>query len=194
MKFRQVKPHFFWLKRVRELEPRNSWRIVPVLNPDGYIAKTRTNSAKIDLNRNFPTADWGEKAIQYWKKDNAANPRRNPGLEAGSEPEVKCALHHILDWNPEFVVSIHTPLKVLDFDGPKVKPPKNLFLPWRSLGNYPGSLGRYLWIERNIPTLTTELSDEVPPTSPLSDLQDLVGTLVGMELGQYPPSNNKVKK
>lgn len=172
----------FWMERLEKITPRNNWRVVPVLNPDGFEAKTRTNGNKIDINRNFPTADWTEKAQYYWKKDMKSNPRRFPGDIAASEPETRCALAHISDFKPDFVVSVHTPLKVLDYDGPKVAPPKYDYLPWKSLGHYPGSLGRYMWFERKIPVLTMELKEDLPNSNdPFLKLQDIIGYLVGLE-------------
>ena len=176
----------YWLERLNEIDPRNDWRIVPVLNPDGFKAKTRTNANNVDLNRNFPTRDWNELAALYWKKQTSSNPRRFPGSVAGGEPEVKCAMKHIEDYKPEFVVSIHTPLAVLDFDGPKVKPPSFSYLPWKSLGNFPGSLGRFMWVERNTPVLTAELRPTMPPSFETFDrLQDVLGELAKYELN--PP-------
>ncbi|MCK6598876.1 MAG: DUF2817 domain-containing protein [Bdellovibrionaceae bacterium] len=173
----------FWLSRLESIEPRNSWRVVPVLNPDGVDQKTRYNANKIDLNRNFPTKDWDELAQKYWKIHSQSNPRRFPGEKSASEPEVKCALKHISDYNPDFIISIHTPLSVLDFDGPKVQPPKFTYLPWKSLGHFPGSLGRYMWSERNTPVLTMELKDSLPANNKaFEQLQDLIGTLVKQDL------------
>lgn len=172
----------FWMERLQTIEPRNNWRVVPVLNPDGVKLKTRTNANKVDLNRNFPTRDWDEKAISYWEKTTKKNPRRFPGPEAGSEVETRCAMKFIEDFKPDFIVSVHTPLTVLDFDGPKVKPPKFDYLPWKSLGNYPGSLGRYMWFERKTPVLTMELKEDLPHSNvPLLKLQDIIGVLVSLE-------------
>lgn len=172
----------FWMERLDGIDPRNSWRVVPILNPDGVKLKTRTNANKVDVNRNFPTKDWAEKAQAYWKRDQKSNPRRFPGEQSASEPETLCALKHIEDFKPDFVVSIHTPLKVLDYDGPKVKPPKFDYLPWRSLGHYPGSLGRYMWFERETPVLTMELREDLPKsTGPFTQLQDIIGLLVSLE-------------
>jgi murein peptide amidase A len=174
----------YWLERLNEIDPRNDWRIVPVLNPDGYKAKTRTNASNVDLNRNFPTRDWDDMANINWKKHTSSNPRRFPGTIAGGEPEVKCAVKHLEDFKPDFVVSIHTPLGVLDFDGPKVKPPAFSYLPWKSLGNFPGSLGRFMWAERSVPVLTTELKPTMPSTFDTFDkLQDVLGELAKTRLG-----------
>jgi protein MpaA len=173
----------YWLERLNEIEPRNDWRIVPVLNPDGFKLKSRTNANKVDLNRNFPTRDWTETANQYWKKQASANPRRFPGTVAGGEPEVQCALKHIDSYRPDFIVSIHTPLGVLDFDGPRVRPPSFHYLPWKSLGNYPGSLGRFMWAERSVPVLTAELKPTLPDHFETFDqLQDILGQLAKFEL------------
>lgn len=173
----------YWMERLESFDPRNSWRVIPVLNPDGVQAKTRTNANSIDLNRNFPTKDWDQLAKDYWQKRTKSNPRRNPGDQGGSEIETKCAMKHLDDFKPDFVVSVHTPLKVLDFDGPKVIFPKYDYLPWRSLGHFPGSLGRYMWFERQTPVLTTELREDLPSTlAPLERLQDVIGTLVKAEI------------
>lgn len=182
----------FWMERLESIEPRNDWRVVPVLNPDGVAVKTRTNANKVDVNRNFPTRDWNEKAIPYWKKDSRSNPRRFPGNVAASEPETLCALKHLEDYKPDFVVSIHTPLNVLDYDGPKVKPPKFNYLPWKSLGHYPGSLGRYLWFEREVPVLTMELKEDLPASNePWMQLQDVIGVLVSLEQMKKPEKSSK---
>ena len=173
----------YWIERLNKLDPRNNWRIIPILNPDGTQKKTRTNSNGVDLNRNFPTLDWNEKAIKFWKSEAQNSKRKFPGYNPASEPEVNCALKHITEFKPDFVMSIHTPLKVLDFDGPKVRPPIYDYLPWKRLGNFPGSLGRFLWVEKNIPVLTTELKDNLPLTaSVFEQLQDVIGQLVQKDL------------
>lgn len=182
----------YWMERLQGIAPRNSWRVIPVLNPDGVKYKTRTNANKIDINRNFPTKDWSAAAVENWKRTTKENPRRFPGKEAASEPETKCAVHHLEEFKPDFVVSVHTPLKVLDFDGPKVSPPKFDYLPWRSLGSYPGSLGRYMWLERRTPVLTMELKENLPPNlQPFEKLQDIIGNLVMLETGKVKHPQGK---
>ena len=185
----------FWLERLQTIEPRNSWRVIPVLNPDGAKYRTRTNANKIDLNRNFPTLDWNEDAVKYWKSSTSSNPRRFPGEKGGSEPETKCALKLIEDFKPDFIVSIHTPLNVLDFDGPRVKPPPFEYLPWKTLGHFPGSLGRYMWYERKTPVLTTELKEGLPANyKPFEKLQDVIGTLVKLEIPSVETSAKNSEK
>ena len=38
----------------------NNLLFIPCLNPDGLSTNTRTNSNGVDLNRNFPTQNWGK--------------------------------------------------------------------------------------------------------------------------------------
>ena len=173
----------YWFERIQEIDPRNNWRIIPISNPDGALKKTRTNASGIDLNRNFPTVDWEAQAKNFWKTNAKSNARYFPGDKGGSEPEVNCIMNHIQDFKPQFVISIHTPLNVLDFDGPKLKAPEYSYLPWKRLGNFPGSLGRYLWVEQRIPVLTAELKNDLPKESGVFDqLQDVIGQLVQADL------------
>jgi murein peptide amidase A len=43
------------------------WRFVPVLNPDGMLARPprRVNASGVDLNRNFPTPNWERDAPAF---------------------------------------------------------------------------------------------------------------------------------
>ncbi len=167
-----------WIDRLNSIQPRNSWRVIPILNPDGWTKKTRTNAHGVDVNRNFPSKDWHETALKYWKSETKENSRRFPGDEPASEPETKCAMAQIEDFKPDFIISIHTPLGVLDFDGPKVTAPSFAPLPWVSLGNFPGSLGRYMWIDRGVPVLTVELKQNgLKHLEEFDHLQDVTGTV-----------------
>lgn len=168
-----------WMERLNKISPQNSWRIIPVLNPDGWEKRTRVNANKIDLNRNFPTKNWKEESTHRWEVVEDKDPRRFPGTTAASEPETRCAISHIDEFNPTFIISVHTPFGVLDFDGPRMKFPEYSDLPWFSLGNFPGSMGRYMWGERQIPVLTIELkgADYAHRLDQFDRLQDVTGVV-----------------
>lgn len=169
-----------WMLRLNRIEPRNTWRVIPVANPDGWKASSRTNANGVDLNRNFPTKNWEKQAVHYWKKAMKSDPRRNPGLTPASEPETRCLMKQLETYKPDFVISVHTPLGVLDLDGPKVpSPPSFKNLPWMSLGNFPGSLGRYMWMDRKVPVLTIELkgNEAADKLDAFDRLQDISGAV-----------------
>ncbi|PIT98743.1 MAG: hypothetical protein COT74_13675 [Bdellovibrionales bacterium CG10_big_fil_rev_8_21_14_0_10_45_34] len=181
-----------WMARLLEIESRNTWRVIPVLNPDGRRLNTRTNARKVDINRNFPSSDWNDLALKYWKSKAHSSQRRYPGPTAASEPETRCAIHQIRDFKPDLIIAIHTPLGVLDFDGPKLAFPKYTNLPWIRLGHFPGSLGRYMWKDHKTPVMTIELkpNQSERELSKLDDLQDLSGIVAIMtnsEDKQVPP-------
>ncbi|MEI8027165.1 MAG: M14 family zinc carboxypeptidase [Pseudomonadota bacterium] len=170
-----------WMQRIADISARNHWRIIPLVNPDGWMKGVRTNANGIDLNRNFPSNDWEKNAISAWKsgKDHG-DARKFPGNTPGSEKEVKCISKHIEMYKPDFVVSIHTPYGLLDLDGPtEIELPELPFLAWKRLGTFPGSLGRYLWVDRKVPVMTVELKDSkiLSYFNQIDKLQDTGGVL-----------------
>ena len=168
-----------WSERLLDLDSRNTWRVIPILNPDGWTKGTRQNSNGVDVNRNFPTQDWDKAALERWMKKEKKDPRRFPGEKPASEAETRCAMKHINEFNPDFIVSLHTPYGVLDFDGPQVVFPLFPKLPWTMLGNFPGSLGRYMWKDNQVPVLTIELRslEDFEKVDQMESLQDIAGTV-----------------
>ena len=137
------------------------WHIVPMMNPDGVLKKgaTRTNENGVDLNRNMPSEDWQRNAIKYWVEKGDKDPRKYPGEAASSEPETQWLLDEIESFKPDAIISVHAPYGVVDFDSLLLNTaPKSLGkLHLNLLGTYPGSLGNYAGINRNIPVITLEL-------------------------------------
>ena len=135
------------------------WRVVPLLNPDGLLQEEsqRMNANGVDLNRNFPTPDWESESAQYWVEKTGRDPRRFPGDSALSEPETKWLVDEINSFKPDVIVTIHAPHGVIDYDGPKDGPYKLGRLYLSLLGTYPGSLGRFAGVVKQIPVVTVEL-------------------------------------
>jgi hypothetical protein len=148
-----------WIEHASETPSNALWRFIPVLNPDGLVAKParRMNANGVDLNRNFPTPQWAKEAKFYWETRTRRDPRRWPGPKPLSEPESRF-LHSEMDtFKPDLIVSIHAPYGLLDYDGPSAPPPKlgRLFLD--QVGIFPGSLGNYAGVNRGVPVVTIEL-------------------------------------
>ncbi len=135
------------------------WHIVPLLNPDGLLRKKsqRMNENNVDLNRNFPIEDWENTAKKHWIETTGRNPRRYPGESALSEPETAWLVEHINNFQPDVIVAVHAPHGIVDYDGPRNGPYKLGRLYLNLLGTYPGSLGNYAGIQREIPVVTIEL-------------------------------------
>jgi protein MpaA len=128
--------------------------VIPCANPDGLAADRRVNAHGVDLNRNFPAANW--------KRTHPG--RTYGGAEAGSEPETAALLAILTSLKPRLIISIHSMDNPCDnFDGP-AEPIAQLMskynhYPVRDNIGYPtpGSLGSWAGIDRGIPIITLEL-------------------------------------
>jgi len=158
--FSAVSIVFKWIKTLNQHHSGLFyWHIIPLMNPDGLLQRhsQRMNGNRVDLNRNLPTHDWNQKSRQYWIHRTHRDPRRYPGPAAGSEPETQALIKEIAQFQPDIIVSVHAPYGILDFDGPPTAPKHIGYLYTRLLGTYPGSLGNYAGVERQIPVITMEL-------------------------------------
>jgi protein MpaA len=135
------------------------WQIIPLLNPDGLLQQhsTRMNAHGVDLNRNFPMPGWQEATRDYWLNTTNKSPRHYPGLTPLSEPESWWLAKEINSFHPDVIVSVHAPYGIVDYDGPRDAPHKLGRLYLNLLGTYPGSLGNYAGVQKQIPVVTIEL-------------------------------------
>ncbi len=144
------------------------WHIAPVVNPDGLLAAKpqRVNANGVDLNRNFPTPGWEQDARRYWAKTTGSDPRRFPGQSPLSEPESRWLHEEIEGFRPDVIISVHAPFGVLDLDGPAKAPRRFGRLYFNRVGVYPGSLGNYGGLHKNVPVITIELPNALAMPAP----------------------------
>ena len=137
---------------------------IPCLNPDGMQLNRRTNANEVDLNRNFPTKNWGEDTSKAGS--NPANYFGGPS--PASEIETKFVVDIIEKYNPKLIISLHAPYKIVNYDGPAEEIAQKISdiigYPVEASIGYPtpGSFGTYCGVERNIPTITLELDEDIP--------------------------------
>ncbi len=135
---------------------KNNLFFIPCLNPWGKERGIRTNKNDVDLNRNFPTKNWKLTAKdEYYSGDSPA-----------SEVETKFMIQLLDELKPDAILSLHAPLKCVNYDGPAEHLAKKI----ANFCNYPveadlgyptpGSFGTYCGIERNIPIVTLEYDDK----------------------------------
>jgi murein peptide amidase A len=159
---------FLWMQWM-PTAPANKfhWSVAPVVNPDGLLASRpqRVNANGVDLNRNFPTPGWQKDAPRYWAKTTGSDPRRFPGPAPLSEPETVWLDQQMVRFQPHVIISVHAPFGVLDFDGPAPAPQRFGRLVFNPVGVYPGSLGNYSGLHKNVPVITIELPNAraMPP-------------------------------
>lgn len=174
----------YHLTDIGEIERRGIF--IPCLNPDGMQNNTRTNANGVDLNRNFPTKNWGVN-----KGDNATCNDETTAYYGGKSPaseiETKFVIDIIEKYSPSLILTLHAPYKVVNYDGPAEQIAQKISdiinYPVEASIGYPtpGSFGTYCGVERNIPTITLELDEEIPVeelVQPVFEIFDLLSAKI----------------
>ncbi|MEQ1857319.1 MAG: murein tripeptide amidase MpaA [Longimicrobiales bacterium] len=106
-------------RALRQLrEPPQHCAVVLAANPDGLARGTRANARGVDLNRNFPAANWSPAPVTCRSTlQDPSDVLLSPGVHAGSEPEVQALLALIAEMEPATVVALHAPLACIDDPG-----------------------------------------------------------------------------
>ena len=86
------------LLRTMELSPKIDLWLVPSMNPDGQIDRTRHNANGVDLNRNFPVR---------WSPNELPGNWQYSGPSAASEPEVQSMVRLGNLVKPQIVIWYH---------------------------------------------------------------------------------------
>ena len=145
----------------------NNLLFIPCLNPDGMALGKRTNANNVDLNRNFPTKNWGQNKGENATCDDETTSYYG-GKSPSSEIETQFVINIIEKYKPKLILTLHAPYKVVNYDGPAENIAKQISkitgYPVEASIGYPtpGSFGTYCGVERNIPTITLELDEECP--------------------------------
>ena len=136
--------------------------VMPNVNPDGAALGQRTNARRVDINRNFPAANWSR------------SPKRRRGKYYGgpdpaSEPETRAVMDLIWRTRPRKIVAVHAipgGKECNNVDGPaehlaELMSEYNTYPVEPHIGYAtPGSFGAWAGIDRQIPTVTLELPAE----------------------------------
>ncbi len=102
---------------LRTLAPaRRRHHVILAVNPDGCQLGLRANARGVDLNRNFPAANWraGETVYRWNSAAEARDVVLLTGEKPGSEPETQALCQLIHKLHPAWVVSFHDPLACIE--------------------------------------------------------------------------------
>lgn len=102
---------------LRTLEPQfRRHHVVLAVNPDGCQLGLRANAHGVDLNRNFPAANWkaGDTVYRWNSSADKRDVVLSTGQTPGSEPETAALCQLIHQLQPAWVVSFHDPLGCIE--------------------------------------------------------------------------------
>lgn len=157
------------LLRTIELPAGYDLWLLPMLNPDGQAAQTRTNANGVDLNRNFPY-DWGPIAQPGDSEYSGTGP--------ASEPETQAFVAFAQRVQPRLTLWYHQNAFLIlpsqRADGPlRQKYAELTGLPYESFGS--GNTSTFTgvaatWVRTQVPrgmSFIVELGDTLPPDEAL---------------------------
>jgi hypothetical protein len=143
--------------------------IVEDVNPDGSASNTRGNSRGVDLNRNYPAANF--------------RPSRFFGAYPLDQPEARALHDLILDERPHLVIVAHSWRgdHFVNFDGP-AEQLAELFSrrsgyrvqPSEGIAPTPGSLGSWVGGKLGVPVLTIEYERGSGPWTAWHETRDAI--------------------
>ncbi len=145
------------LEELQNVDISSSYNIyiLPCLNPSGSKLKTRANGRGIDLNRNYPTENFTAISVNPHTKEMSSG-------EPGSEIETQIMMKIVQDYDIKRILSIHSDLYLIDYDGPAEILAKRFsdLCGYRLVDNIGyqtnGSFGTWAGVERKIPLITVE--------------------------------------
>lgn len=158
-------------------ELKNTLICVPTLNPDGNILNTRTNSNRIDINRNFPSTNWTYTDSSELKPDKKIYWE---GKSPASEIETKFILRIDSMFQPDVIIILHQFMDCVEYDGTGLRLAE--FISKHSgqklmndIGySTTGSIGSYFGDDKSKEVVTIEM----PENPPDSLQQNLINVLI----------------
>lgn len=174
-----------WRRRPNELAGQYVI-LIPRANPDGCAKETRQNSRGVDLNRNFPFSwEISEPESKYYS-----------GIQPLSESESKAIAELIEKVKPSKIISIHSPLGNINFDGParaiaELMSKLNGYPVVDNIGYpTPGSLGLFAGQKLGIPTITLELPPRINSEKEWNDNYNAILEAIKFDISTAQESSN----